>query len=106
MYLGRKKIHNPEQYEQDRVKNIELKNSAVWLAFFELDGLLNKSQLAKQYFNKSQAWFSQKVNGCTSNNTIQRFSEEEYHQLAEAFRHIAMRLSAHADEIDAAAMED
>lgn len=29
---------------------------------------------------------------------------EEYHQRAEAFRHIAQRLQAHADEIDVAKM--
>lgn len=33
------------------------------------------------------------------------FKEEEYHQLAEAFRDIAKRLQAHADEIDSAAFE-
>ncbi len=105
MYLGKKKLHDPEEYERDRKRNIETKNSAVWLAFFELDGLINKTQLAGQYFNKSQAWLSQKLNGCISHNRKQGFSELDYHQLAEAFRHIARRLEAHADEIDAAKMD-
>ena len=42
------------------------------------------------------AWFSKKS---------MTFKEEEYHQLAEAFRHIAMRLNAHTDEIDNASLE-
>ena len=33
------------------------------------------------------------------------FKEDEYYQLAEAFRDIAKRLQAHADEIDAAKFE-
>jgi hypothetical protein len=33
------------------------------------------------------------------------FKDEEYHTLAEAFRDIAKRLLAHADEIDAAKKE-
>lgn len=34
------------------------------------------------------------------------YKEEEYHMLAEAFRDIAKRLQAHADEIDAAKYDD
>lgn len=105
MYLGKKKFNDPAQYECDRIRNLEVKSSAVWLAFFELDGLLNKSALARQYFGRSQGWLSQKLNGCTSHNVKQRFSAGEYATLAEAFRDIARRLNAHADEIDAAAMD-
>lgn len=105
MYLGKKKLHDPAQYERDRVRNLEVKSSAVWLAFFELDSMLNKSALARQYFGRSQGWLSQKLNGCISHSVRQRFSAGEYHELAEAFRDIARRLNAHADEIDAAAMD-
>lgn len=105
MYLGKNKLHDPAQYELDRARNLETKSSTVWLAFFELDGLLNKSQLARQYFRRSQAWLSQKINGCTTHNVKQRFTREEYHELAESFRDIARRLEAHAAEIDSAAMD-
>lgn len=105
MYLGKRKIFNPELHEEHRREVIETKPGAVWNAFTELEGLINKTQLATQYFNKSQGWLSQKLNGCTLHNKKQEFNEAEYHQLAEAFRHIAARLQAHADEIDAAAME-
>lgn len=105
MYLGTRKIYNPELHEEHRNEVIATKEGAVWNAFTELEGLINKTQIANQYFDKSQAWFSQRLNGCMSHNVKQSFSEDEYRRLAEAFRDIARRLVAHADEIDAAAME-
>ena len=105
MYLGKRKIHNPEEYEERRKKCIEYKPDATATAFSELEDIINKSQLAKQYFGKSQSWFSQRVHGCTVLNKTMSFKEDEYHQLAEAFRDIANRLQAHADEIDAAKLE-
>lgn len=91
-----------EEYNERRKQIIADKSGAVWNAFVELENLINKSALAEQYFNKSQAWLSQRVNGCVVQNKARKFKEEEYHQLAEAFRDIAKRLQAHADEIDAA----
>ena len=49
---------------------------------------------------------TQLINGNTVFGKTARFRETEYHQIAEAFRDIAKRLIAHADEIDAAAMDD
>ncbi len=89
-----------------RAQLITEKMGAVWVAFLELKGLINKTQIAKQYFGKTQSWLSQKLNGCEVCKKERSFTEEEYHQLAEAFRDIARRLEKHADEIDAAAMED
>lgn len=105
MYLGKKKLSDPEGYEARREKIISEKSGAVFTAFSELEGLLSKTQVARQYFGKSQGWFSQKLNGCTLHKRRQSFTEAEYHELAEAFRHIARRLEAHADEIDAAEMD-
>lgn len=81
------------------------KIGAVDVAFTELEGLINRTQLASQYFNRTHAWLSQKLNGCTVLNRKKAFTEAEYHQLAEAFRDIARRLNIHADEIDAAPMD-
>lgn len=86
-----------------RAEHIKTKSGAVWVAFLELNGLINKTQLAQQYFKKTHAWLSQKLHNNMVLNRQKGFTEEEYHQLAEAFRHIARRLEAHADEIDAAA---
>ncbi len=106
MYLGKKEISNMAEYEERRKKCIEHKADATATAFSELEDIINKSQLAKQYFGKSQSWFSQRVNGCTVLKKSMAFKEEEYHKLTDAFRDIAKRLQAHADEIDAAKYDD
>ena len=105
MYLGKRDIHNKAAYEEHREKCIEYKPDATATAFSELEDIINKSQLSKQYFGKSQSWFSQRLNGCWVLNKSMSFKENEYHQLADAFRDIAKRLEAHADEIDAAKFE-
>lgn len=105
MYLGTRKILNPEEHERRSSAVMADKAGAVWNAFAELEGLLSKSQIASQYFGKSQGWLSQKLNGCTVCDKQRQFTEEEYHQLAEAFRHIARRLEGHADEIESALMK-
>lgn len=105
MYLGKRKILDPDEYEERRKKCIEYKADATVTAFSELEDIVNKSQIAKQYFGKSQSWLSQRVNGCIVLKKSMAFKEEEYHQLAEAFRDIAKRLQAHADEIDTAKYE-
>lgn len=105
MYLGKRKIFDPAQNEADRQNVIRTKGGAAWNAFAELEGLINQSQLSLQYFEKSRSWFAQKINGCTIGDKKRRFSQDEYAKLAESFRHIAMRLNAHADEIDAAQMD-
>ncbi len=105
MYLGKKNIYNEEKYEISRKECIKFKPDATITAFCELEDIINKTQIAKQYFGKSQSWFSQRLNGCTVLKKSMAFKEEEFHQLAEAFRDIAKRLQAHADEIDAAKYE-
>lgn len=88
-----------------RAEQIKVKSEALWVAYLELDGLINISKFAQQYFDKSQSWFSQRLHGCTVRNKAVAFKEEEYRQIAESFRDIAKRLIAHADEIDNAKME-
>ncbi len=106
MYLGKREIYDKEGSEARRKELIAIKCGAVSNAFIELEGLLNKTQLADQYFKKSHAWLSQKLHGCSVLNRQKKFTEGEYHQLAEAFRDIARRLNAHADEIDNAELEE
>lgn len=106
MYLGKRKIYDPKQHEADRAEVIKSKDGAIWNAFTELEGLINISQLTEQYFEKSRAWFSQKLHGNEVCDKKRGFTEAECAKLAESFRHIAMRLNAHADEIDAARMDD
>jgi hypothetical protein len=106
MYLGKRKIYNLAEYNERRAKCIEYKPDATATAFSELEGIINKSQLAEQYFGKSQSWLSQRLHGCEVLNKARYFNESEYHQLADALRDIAKRLIAHADEIDNAKMEE
>lgn len=100
MYLGKHKFHNPELAEKHREETLSFKEGAIFTAFLDLDGLINKTALAKQYFGKTQGWFSQKLHGATVCDKERSFSDEESHCLAESFRDIAKRLMAHADEID------
>lgn len=104
MYQGKREILNPDEYEARRKKCIEYKADATATAFSELEDILNKSQLARQYFGKSQSWFSQRVNGCAVLNKAMAFKEDEFRCLTAAFRDIARRLTALADDIDAAKM--
>ena len=103
MYLGKREILNPEKFEANRKEIIADKSGAIWNAFIGLEGLINKSAISSQYFNRSQGWFSQKLNGATIGKKDRAFTTDESHRLAEAFRDIARRLEAHADEIDNAA---
>lgn len=105
MYLGKRKILDLAKYEDRRKACIEYKPDATATAFDELDNIINKSELAKQYFGKSQSWLSQRIHGCLVLNKAMSFKEVEYTQLTDALRDIAKRLIAHADEIDAAKME-
>lgn len=106
MYIGKRKILRLEEYNNRRKDIIADKCGATWNAFTELEGLINKSALAEQYFEKSHSWLSQRIHGCTVRKKSMTFKENEYHELAEAFRDIAKRLVAHADEIDNARTED
>lgn len=106
MYLGKRNIMRLDEYNERRKEIVATKNGAVWNAFTELENIINKSALAQQYFEKSQSWFSQRVHGCTVRKKEIAFKPEEYHKLAEAFRDIAKRLQAHADEIDAAKYDE
>ena len=88
-----------------RAELVEDKRGAMWVAFLEMRNIIKPTGISKEYFNKSSSWITQRINGNIVFGEKAKFRPEEYHQLAEAFRDIARRLEAHADEIDAAAME-
>lgn len=100
MYLGKRTILDPEKHETRRAELLQDKSGAIFLTFSELEGLLNITQLAKQYFGKTHGWLSQKIHGSDVCDKRREFSQAEAHQLAESLRDIAKRLNAHADEID------
>ena len=39
-----------------RTDAISFREGAIFVAFFDLDGLLNKTAIARQYFGMSQKW--------------------------------------------------
>lgn len=90
--------------EEIRAMAVSTKPGAVCNMFLELHGIINKSRFARTYFNRSQSWFSQRVHGSLVDDKEVRFTEAEYHQLAESLRDFAMKLNSYADEIDAAEM--
>ncbi len=106
MYSGKREIFDKEGSEARRNALIRTKPGAVANTFIELEGIVNTSSLARQYFRRSPSWLSQRIHGNTVFDRKAMFREAEYGQLAEAFRDIARRLLAHADEIDAAAMDE
>lgn len=83
-----------------RAEMIEDKSGATWVAFLELRGIIKPAGIAKEYFRRSPAWITQRINGNIVFGEKAQFKESEYHKLAEAFRDIARRLEAHANEID------
>lgn len=99
----KKEVYNLENYEKDRAEVVKFRNGAISNAFDELDGLLNKSALARDYFRKSQGWFSQRLHGAHVCASDVSFKPAEARQLAAAFRDIARRLDGLAAEIDAVA---
>ena len=103
MYQGKRNILNKEKYEALRAEEIKYLSGAVAVAMSELDGILNYSEVARQYFGRSQSWLSQRLNGCMRENRQMAFTPEEAIQLAKAFKDIARRLQVHADEIIAVA---
>lgn len=106
MYLGKREILNKEEYERLRSQDLCDKRGATNVAFTELEGLINNSALARQYFKRSPAWLTQRINGNIVFSKKAGFRPDEYRQLVDAFRDIARRLEAHADEIEHAAMDE
>lgn len=105
MYLGTRKYYNPEEHEEHRRELIKTKQGAIANTFIELEGLLSQTQVARQYFDRSASWLNQKIHSTVVFDRAKEFTEEEVAKLTSALRHIADRLKAHADEIDAAPME-
>lgn len=104
MYRGKRKIFDTEKYEQHRKIDVSYKNGAIDVAFNELEGIIDGKVFAEQYFNQTEEWFAGRLEACTLLREG-KFTSDECHELAEAFRDIAKRLNAHADEIDAAKMD-
>lgn len=94
---------NPQKHEETRKEVMNYRGGAIYTAFDELEGIINKSEFAGQYMKKSQSYFSQRLNGCVVGGKNRGFSSDEARLIAESFRDIAGRLSELASEIEAVA---
>lgn len=94
---------NPQKHEETRKDCVSYRGGAIYTAFTELDGIVCKSEFAKQYMEKSVSWFSQKLNGCPVGGVKRGFTADEARRIAGSFRDIARRLEALSEEIDAVA---
>ena len=95
--------HVVSEDEQARRELMSHRSGAITNAFDELNGIINKSALTRDYFQKSQAWFSQRLHNSHVCRSDVSFKPEEARRLAGAFRDIARRLSGLAGEIEAVA---
>lgn len=91
---------DPQKHEETRKDCVNYRGGAIYTAFTELAGIINKSEFAKQYMGHTQGWFSQKLNSCPVGGAKREFTSSEAAKIAESFRDIASRLCNLADEID------
>ena len=89
-----------------REEQNKIKSEAVWASFIDLDGLINLSKFSSKFFGRSQAWFAQKLHGNIVDGKPRKFSPEECHRIAEAFRDLSAQLLAFAENIDSAESVD
>lgn len=61
--------------------------------------ILSMGKVAKEYFGKSKAWMSQKLNGTTQYGKMNSFTPSEVDILKSALKDIAAKLIAVADSL-------
>jgi len=64
----------------------------IRLKLEEILGVVSMAYIAREYFHKSKAWFSQKLNGNIKNGTISSFSEDELKILSFALEDISEKI--------------
>lgn len=80
------------------------KAGAAWITFHELDSIINISKFSETYFERTHAWFVQKLYGYDVNHRKKRFTADEYTHMVESLRDLAARLGEYAAAIEAADM--
>lgn len=71
----------------------QLHEDAIKLQLGEIGDMINLSYIAKNYFNKSRAWLSQRVNGNIVNGKPCRFTPSELDIFNAALHDMSMRLA-------------
>lgn len=73
----------------------DLYNETIRMQMGEVLKIVNLSYIAKKYFGKTQAWLSQRINGCTVNGKKATFNTEEIDTLNRALTDIAQIIGSH-----------
>lgn len=73
----------------------DLYNETIRMQMGEILKIVNLSYIAKKYFGKTQAWLSQRINGCTVNGKKATFNNEEIDTLNRALTDIAQIIGSH-----------
>ena len=73
----------------------DLYNETIRIQMGEVLKIVNLSYIAKKYFGKTQAWLSQRINGCTVNGKKATFNNEEIDTLNRALTDIAQIIGSH-----------
>ena len=91
---------NTKVYEQTKTELMQSKNGAAWVAFNELNGMINSKMFAGKYLNKSQSWLSQRLNGSVVKGKPRVLKNDECLLIADVFKQLAATLNEYASEIE------
>lgn len=82
---------------------LQEKGGATWLSFIQINDLLNYSEVARRYFNRSSTWILQRLHGYNVNGKEAKFKPAEYKKLVAALRDMAKLFEEAANNIESAA---
>ena len=72
----------------------DIKELTLKVQLSEISKMVSLSYIAKKYFNKSQSWLSQRINGNTIHNKPAKFTSEELATLQFALKDIGNILNS------------
>ena len=84
-----------EHLENVKEDVLQLQRDVIKLQMGEIPKMVNLSYLAKKYFGKSQSWLSQRLNGCTVNGKVPRFTPDELETLNNALQDISKEIGSY-----------
>lgn len=84
---------NTKVYEQTKTELLQSKNGAAWVAFNELNGMINSKMFAGKYLNKSQSWLSQRLNGSVVKGKPRVLKNDECLLIADVSSNLPPRLT-------------
>jgi hypothetical protein len=103
--LIKEKFTSPEEVERidGYVNNMLVESAGKIDAFIEesvkmqlekVSRIISLSYIARRYFNKTQSWLYQRINGCYVNGKPARFTQEEISTLNYALQDISREIGS------------